>query len=235
MLLGGNIISSIEFHKNISLVIFMAGCPLRCRYCQNTELLEEGNETSLKEVKNIIDDSYEFIDAVVISGGEPLLQANDVSNIFDYTKKIGLKNKLDTSGIYTEKLKFLLDSNKIDFISLDIKAPFHKYKKIVGKDIGEDIRNSMNLINKYNVKLEARTTFIPKLHTKKDIENIVKNTKADIYTLQQFRNRNVLDPELKKIENPNPIDLKKLAESLLPYFDGIIKCKTAEFGEQIIK
>ena len=92
----------------------------------------------------------------------------------------------------------------------------------------------MDLINKYNVKLEARTTFVPTLHTKEDIKHIVRNIKSDIYTLQQFRNRCVLDPELEKVENPNAIDLKRLAESLLPYFDGIIKFKTAEFGEQIV-
>ncbi len=234
MLLGGNLISSVEFHSNMSLVLFMVGCPLRCRYCQNVELFEGGNEISLEEVKNIIDHSSEFIDAVVISGGEPLVQFNHVLDIFNYTKSIGLKSKLDTSGVYPEKLKFLLDSKKVDFISLDIKAPFSKYEKIVGQDIGGNVKDSMDLINKYNVKLEARTTFVPTLHTKEDIKHIVRNIKSDIYTLQQFRNRCVLDPELEKVENPNAIDLKRLAESLLPYFDGIIKFKTAEFGEQIV-
>lgn len=235
MLVGGNIISSVEFHGNMSLVFFMGGCPLRCRYCQNVKLLEGGDETSLEEIKNIIDSSADFIDAVVVSGGEPLVQYKDVLDILTYAKGIGLKTKLDTSGVYPDKLKFILDANVLDFISLDIKAPFPKYKKIVGANIGRNVKESMNLINQYDdVELEARTTFVPTLHTKKDIKYIAEDIKSDTYTLQQFRNRNVLDPALEKVNNPNAIDLRRLAESLIPYYKGTIKLKTAEFGEQII-
>ena len=58
---------------------------------------------------------------------------------------------------------------------------------------------------------------------------------GDIYTLQQFRNKNVLDPALEEVEVPNPHDLRKLAENVKPVFNGIVKVKTAEFGEQIIE
>ena len=39
MYVGGSVISSVEFHGNMSLVLFMSGCPLTCRYCHNVELL----------------------------------------------------------------------------------------------------------------------------------------------------------------------------------------------------
>lgn len=51
---------------------------------------------------------------------------------------------------------------------------------------------------------------------------------------KQFRNRNVLDPALEEVEVPNPHDLRKLAESVKPYFEGVVKVKSAEFGEEII-
>lgn len=44
----------------------------------------------------------------------------------------------------------------------------------------------------------------------------------------------MLDPALEKVEVPNPHDLRKLAEEIKPYFDGQVKVKSAEFGEQII-
>ena len=72
------------------------------------------------------------------------------------------------------------------------------------------------------------------LHTKKDIINLVDEINADIYTIQQFRNKNVLDPALEKVEVPNPHDLAKLAEEIKPYFDGVVKVKSGEFGEQVI-
>lgn len=234
MYIGGNVISSVEFHGNMSLVFFMAGCPLRCKYCHNVELLENRDDTTLASVKHIINESADFIDAVVISGGEPLVQVDAVADILRYVKEIGLKTKLDTSGVYPKRLKKLLDENLVDYISLDFKAPVYKYKKIVGSNIGPEVKESMDLINSYDVHLEVRTTFVPTLLTKKDIIRIADEVKADVYTIQQFRNKEVLDSKLLEVENPNLNELRKIAKSIKPYFDGIIKVKSAEFGEEII-
>lgn len=234
MYVGGTVFSSVEFHGNMSLVIFMSKCPLACRYCHNVELLDDNTQKSFEEIKDEIDSACDFIDAVVISGGEPLVQSDEVIKILKYVRKIGLKTKLDTSGIYPDKLEEILKENLLDFVSLDVKAPFEKYRKVTGSNVGAQVHKSMNLINMYCVSLEARTTYVPTLHTKKDMCNLVMDVEAEIYTIQQFRNRNVLDPALEKVEVPNPHDLRKLAEYIKPYFKGIVKVKSAEFGEEII-
>jgi pyruvate formate lyase activating enzyme len=234
MYIGGTVISSVEFHGNMSLVIFMSKCPLACRYCHNVELLEDNTEWSFEKVKHEIDSSADFLDAVVISGGEPLVQVDAVIEILKYVRQIGLKTKLDTSGIYPDNLKKILDLNLLDFVSLDVKTTFSKYRKITGANVGFQVKKSMDLINEAGVHLEARTTYVPTLHTKKDIINLVDEIEADIYTIQQFRNKNVLDPALEKVDVPNPHDLAKLAKEIKPYFDGVVKVKSGEFGEQII-
>lgn len=235
MYVGGTLISSVEFHGNMSLVIFMSKCPLACRYCHNVELLEDDTEKSFEEVKMDIDHAADFIDAVVLSGGEPLMQLDALIEILTYVKSINLKTKLDTSGIYPEKIEKLLELELLDFVSLDVKAPFEKYRKVTGANVGSQVKKSMKLINNDpNVHLEVRTTYVPTLHTKKDIRNLVMDVEGDIYTIQQFRNKNVLDPALEKVEVPNPHVLVKLANDIKPLFDGIVKVKTAEFGEQVI-
>lgn len=236
MYVGGSVISSVEFHGNMSLVLFMSGCPLTCRYCHNVELLDDKTEKSLEEIKKEIDSSADFLDAIVISGGEPLMQTDAIIEIFSYVRQIGLKTKLDTSGVYPDKIKQLLDLKLLDFVSLDVKTTFSKYRKITGSNVGFQVKKSMELINAdENVHLEVRTTYVPTLHTKKDIINLADEIKADIYTIQQFRNKNVLDPALEKVEVPNPHDLADLAREIKPYFDGIVKVKSAEFGEQVIE
>lgn len=236
MYVGGTLISSVEFHGNMSLVIFMSKCPLACRYCHNVELLEDDTQKTFEEVKKDIDHSADFIDAVVISGGEPLMQLDALIELFTYIKSINLKTKLDTSGIYPEKIEKLLELELLDFVSLDIKAPFEKYRKITGAKVGSQVKKSMKLLNNDdNVRLEVRTTYVPTLHTKKDIHNLVSDVEGDIYTIQQFRNKNVLDPALEEVEVPNPHDLIKLAKEIRPLFDGIVKVKTGEFGEQVIE
>lgn len=234
MYVGGTVISSVEFHGNMSLVIFMSKCPLACRYCHNVELLEDDTEMSYEEVCAEIDDAADFLDAVVVSGGEPLVQSDAVIEILEYVKSIGLKTKLDTSGIYPDKLEDIIDAGVLDYVSLDVKAPFSKYKKVTGANVGPQVRKSMNLINNAKINLEIRTTYVPTLHTKKDIHNLVDEIDAEVYTIQQFRNKNVLDPALESVEVPNPHDLRKLAEEIRPYFKGQVKLKTAEFGEEII-
>lgn len=234
MYVGGSVISTVEFHGNMSLVLFMSKCPLACRYCHNVELLEDNTEKSFEEIKQEIDSSFDFLDAVVISGGEPLVQTDAVIEILQYVRQIGLKTKLDTSGIYPENLKRILDLNLLDYVSLDIKTTFSKYRKITGANIGFQVKKSMELINEAGVHLEARTTYVPTLHTKKDIRNLVDEIEAEVYTIQQFRNKNVLDLALEKVEVPNPHDLAELAREIKPYFNGTVKVKSGEFGEQVI-
>ena len=234
MYVGGSVISSVEFHGNMSLVFFMSKCPLACRYCHNVELLEDNTEKSFEDIKQEIDSSADFLDAIVISGGEPLVQTDAVIEILTYVRQIGLKTKLDTSGIYPDNLKRILDLDLLDYVSLDVKTTFSKYRKITGANVGFQVKKSMEMINESGVHLEIRTTYVPTLHTKKDIMNLVDEIEADVYTIQQFRNKNVLDPALEKVEVPNPHDLVALANEIKPYFDGVVKVKSGEFGEQVI-
>ena len=188
MYVGGSVISSIEFHGNMSLVLFMSGCPLACRYCHNVELLEDKTDKSFEEIKHEIDSSADFLDAVVISGGEPLMQIDALIEIFSYVRQIGLKTKLDTSGIYPDRIKQLLDLNLLDFVSLDVKTTFSKYRKITGSNVGFQVKKSMELINADdNVHLEIRTTYVPTLHTKKDIINLKRDISANERLLNQNR------------------------------------------------
>lgn len=234
MYVGGSVISSVEFHGNMSLVLFMSKCPLACRYCHNVELLEDNTEKSFEEITHEIDSSADFLDAIVISGGEPLVQTDAVIEILKYVRQKGLKTKLDTSGIYPDKLKEILDLDLLDYVSLDVKTTFSKYRKITGANIGFQVKKSMELINEAGVHLEIRTTYVPTLHTKKDIMNLVDEIESEVYTIQQFRNKNVLDPALEKVEVPNPHELADLAREIKPYFNGIVKVKSGEFGEQVI-
>jgi pyruvate formate lyase activating enzyme len=236
MKIGTTLISSVEFHANMSLVIFMAGCPLRCPYCHNGEILKSGEEIDIGEIYKTINDSKDFIDAVNVSGGEPLEQLKDLILILKASKNLGLKTKLDTSGVYSDRLKELLDLNLLDYVAMDIKAPFEKYGEIIGSDIGDNVMESMRLVNEHDeIYFECRTTFVPGLLEPDDILKIVKEINCDVYTLQQFRNRSVLDERLSDTESPNPNELKEIAKKVKPFLpDSVIKVKSAEFGEEVV-
>ena len=227
--------SSIEYPKLMSVVVFLAKCPLRCPYCSNSELLEDGENMEIEEAISKIDKEIDFADALVISGGEPLVQLEEVITLLKYAKKQGLKTKVDTSGIYPQKIKKLISTNLVDYIAMDIKAPFEKYSEVIGVDIGDKVKESMNLVNKTDIYLECRTTYCEILLNKEDIQEIAKEISCDLYTLQQFRNRSVLDLKLKDVESPNPNNMRIIANSLKKYLPNTkINIKTAEFGQKDI-
>jgi len=231
MIIGDMIISSLEFPEKISLVVFTGGCTLRCPYCHNPELINGGKSVELHEITDKIKNSMEFIDSVVITGGEPLIQYDDVKCILEYCKKQGLKTKLDTNGCFPHELSEII--NLLDYVALDVKAPFDKYEEVIGSDIGDKVKESMEVCINGGVYLECRTTYVPCLMDIRDIIEIAKNITADLYTIQQFRDKTVLDKKLCATPIPSREELKKVGEAIKPFLKNI-KIKTAEFGDEIV-
>ena len=231
MKFGGHIISSLEFPESMSLVIFTAGCPLV--HCHNPGLIDGGEDISIGEIYTKIYESTDFIDAVVITGGEALTQYNDVKKILKYCHDVDLKIKLDTNGYFPQRLRKVI--KYLDYVALDVKAPLDKYKEIIGTDIGELVRESMQICNNNsNIFLECRTTYVPFLMNANDIKRIAQEINCNLYTLQQFRNRVVLDETLLNTPNATQKELIEIANQIKPILNKV-KIKTAEFGDEIIK
>lgn len=226
------IISSLEFPGKMSLVIFMGGCTLRCPYCHNPEIIDGGKPVELDEIIEEIEKSIDYIDSIVITGGEPLLQHEDVKKILQYSRKRGLKTKLDTNGCFPDELEDII--SLLDYVALDIKAPFNKYEEIIGSSIGDEVKKSMEACINEGVYLECRTTYVPCLMNIGDIIEIAKNITPDVYTIQQFRDKKVLDEKLYGTPIPSSEELKEIGRIIKPLIRHI-KIKTAEFGEEIIE
>ncbi|NYT18557.1 MAG: anaerobic ribonucleoside-triphosphate reductase activating protein [Methanobacteriales archaeon] len=231
MELGGTLISSLEYPGKVSLVIFTGGCNLRCPYCHNPEMISGGKEVSQAEIEAQIVKERDFIDAVVITGGEPLLQFDEVEKLLEFSKYLGLLTKLDTNGGFPVRLSKVI--KLLDYVALDVKAPFDDYYEIIGSNIGAKVKNSMELCADSKVYLECRTTYVPGLLNEKDMNEIAKSLDCDLYTIQQFRNRTVLDKNLHNTPNPSRDELFTIAKRLKPIFRNL-KVKTAEFGEEMV-
>lgn len=231
MMIGDMIVSSLEFPEKMSLVIFTGGCILRCPYCHNPELIDNGKSVELTEIIKKIESSIDFIDSVVITGGEALIQYEDVKEILKYCKHQGLETKLDTNGCFPDKLSELIDL--LDYVALDIKAPFDKYEEIIGSDIGDKVKKSMEICTDNGIYLECRTTYVPFLMDQQDIIEIAKSITVDIYTIQQFRDKSVLDKKLQGTPVPSRDELKEIGEAVKPFLKRV-RIKTAEFGNEFI-
>ncbi|WP_198780336.1 pyruvate formate lyase 1-activating protein [Shewanella putrefaciens] len=112
----------------IRFIAFMQGCLMRCQYCHNRDTwdLDGGKEVQVEELMSQIISYRPFLDAsnggVTASGGEAILQAEFVAELFKACKKEGIHTCLDTNGFvrkYTPIIDELLDHT--DLVLLDIK------------------------------------------------------------------------------------------------------------------
>lgn len=230
MRLGSLTVSTVEYPGKTSLVIFTAGCTFRCPYCHNPELIKGGEEVEISEIICKIRDYAELVDAVVVSGGEPLLQIDEIELILREAQSLGLNTKLDTNGSFPENLKRI--TGLLDYVAIDIKAPFEIYRKLAGRS-ARGVIESLEILKSSDLTLECRTTFVPGLLDVDDIKKIADSIECDVYVLQQFRNRVVLDDKLKSVKPPSPEYLREIAKTVKDNFK-VVKIRTEEFGEEEI-
>ncbi len=129
----------------IRLVVFMQGCPLRCLYCHNpdTWAIRGGKEVDTEDIikEYLKNKAFYRRGGITVTGGEPLLQAEFISELFSKAKEYSIHTAIDTSGItYNEAsarslelIDRILDNT--DLVMLDIKhIDREKHKMLTGVD-----------------------------------------------------------------------------------------------------
>lgn len=183
----------IDFPGKLSAVVFCQGCVLRCPYCHNPELQIPAVQTDVSwaDVVAFLTKRKKLLDGVVFSGGEPLIQA-DLKDALGQVKALGYAVALHTSGALPERLAEVLPL--VDWIGLDMKAPFEKYDVASGTkreaNIGSKSKQALEMILKSGVSFETRTTTDPRVVTKADILSLAKTLSemgVKSYALQEYR------------------------------------------------
>lgn len=141
----------------------MQGCPWRCGYCHNTELLARDNSQAISWVDIIqrLEKRRGLLDAVVFSGGEPTLQSALVDAMQE-VRSMGYKIGLHSAGIYPDRFAQVLPF--VDWVGFDIKSAKKDYADICGATgAGERAWKSAEMLLASGVDHEFRTTLHPGL------------------------------------------------------------------------
>ena len=186
--------SIVDFPNKIAAVVFMQGCPWRCPFCYNLSLQKIGADSesgwTFDGLMCFLRKRKKVLDAVVFSGGEPLVQEGLLQAI-DEIKKLGYEVGLHTGGFNPTMLRRIVA--KLDWVGLDIKAPFEqqKYKIATGCfDKTENIIESLKILTDSGIKFECRTTCDPRILKVDDIYEIAKKLYefgVKEYYLQKYR------------------------------------------------
>ncbi len=232
MIIGGlQQFSLLDYPGCVSAIIFTQGCNFRCQFCYNPMLVWPDKVGKLKYARDIEqqkdhpkikeDDLFVFLksrvgklDAIVITGGEPCLQ-KDLFEFIKKIKKLGFLIKLDTNGSYPEILEKLLDKKLIDYMAMDLKAPAEKYSQTTGvAENFNNIKKSVKIIMQSGLPYEFRTTVVPGLLNKDDINEMGKIIKgARAWYLQGFKSANdLVNQDLKGRVPYNSRQMQEMAE-----------------------
>lgn len=210
--------STLDYPDNVCAVVYTCGCPFRCPWCHNKDLVlcKNCKDVGIDWIVSQLKQNF-LINSVCITGGEPLMQKDTIDLVKEIKNKTELHVKIDTNGFYPEILEEVLGF--LDSVSIDIKTVLNeKYGKVVGlperNDISEKIKRSLKILKEWKNPKEARTTIVPGLiDSKKDIRDIakdIKDIKFNIYTLQQFRAQTTIDPKFEKLPSPKREEILKL-------------------------
>jgi pyruvate formate lyase activating enzyme len=192
-------LSTLDFPGELAAVVFCQGCPWRCRYCHNGELLPARGmeEIPWSEVLTFLERRRGLLDAIVFSGGEPTLQ-RALGKALEQVRALGYRIGLHTAGIYPERLAGLLP--QLDWVGLDIKAPLASYAAITNvPGSGTAAWESARLLVASGVEHEIRITLHPTLLPPAAVQALVSDLEslgAYRILLQPCRTHRVLDPTL---------------------------------------
>lgn len=184
--------SIVDFPDKIAVVVFMQGCPWRCPFCYNQSLQNpnEVTKATWEHLIHLLEHRKGVIDAVVFSGGEPLLQ-DALPQAMDFVKSMGFEVGMHTGGYRPEALQKVV--NKVVWVGFDIKAPLseQRYKEATG-GIGQvdKVKESLQILLNSGVRFECRTTCDPRILSVKDIYQIADELSAlgvKEYHIQKYR------------------------------------------------
>ncbi len=157
------------------LTYFLAGCALRCLYCQNPDTwrLPDGVPTTLEEVKARIFRYAPVLRAthggLTVSGGEPLLQNAFLGRMLSYAKELGLHTAVDTSGFLGARASDAL-LEKTDLVLLDVKSGLPEtYRMVTGRDLAPTLAFGRRLADR-GTAIWIRYVLVP--HLTDAVENV---------------------------------------------------------------
>ncbi|RZS62765.1 anaerobic ribonucleoside-triphosphate reductase activating protein [Xylanimonas ulmi] len=173
-------LSTVDWPGKLAAVVFLQGCPWRCVYCHNEDILDPRAPGAMawSDVVAFLRRRRGLLDGVVFSGGEPLLSPALPAAI-DEVRDLGFAVGLHTGGAWPRRLEALAARGALDWVGLDIKHLPEKYAQVTGVTTsGSAAWRSLDVVLTHGVAHEVRTTVDPTVHTRDDVVELAARLRA---------------------------------------------------------
>ncbi len=190
--------SLVDFPNKITSVLFTPGCNLRCPFCHNWRIVVDPQPPFLTDeiALKILQDRRKYVDAIVVTGGEPTIH-KEIPRFLRKLREKGFLVKLDTNGLDSKTLEECLPY--VDYVALDVKTSLEKYRRLGAKETAELLR-TVEILKTGKVEYEFRTTVVPSFVEMEDVHKICEVVKgARTFVFQQFVSGDTLDEKFKTL------------------------------------
>ena len=211
----------LDVPGKVACTIFTGGCNFRCPFCQNSDLLvcNTTAQYTVEEILSFLDGRKKLLDAVCISGGEPLLQ-QALPEFLREIKTMGYYIKLDTNGSFPDRLKAVVADGLVDYVAMDLKNSMDRYSETIGMPplYQSKIEESIDFLLSGTIPYEFRTTVVRELHSEADLLQAATRIKgAERYYLQKFVDSDhVLQPGLSAYSTKEMEQLREALTQIVP-------------------
>jgi pyruvate formate lyase activating enzyme len=190
MRIGGYVPCSLsDFPGKLAAVVFTQGCNWRCPWCHNPALVQPRlflPALLISDVLAHIEARRGKLDGVVVTGGEPTLQSG-LAWFLHAVKRLGFATKLDTNGSNPAAVRSLLDARLVDFVAMDLKAPWSRYAEAAGVPTDSAaLAETISLLRTRAVPHQLRTTKWPGL-APADCTEIARLAAGSPHIWQEYR------------------------------------------------
>lgn len=157
----------------VRYVVFVKGCPMRCQYCHNPDTWEMagGTKMSTDEILEDYEKYKPFLKGggLTVTGGEPLVQIDFLTELFEKAKEKGIHTCLDTSGIMFRRNdpeiyeKYVRLMKSTDLIMLDIKhIDPEEHVKLTAQP-SENIFDFLKFLDEQEKEIWIRHVLVPEI------------------------------------------------------------------------
>ncbi|HIY63283.1 MAG TPA: pyruvate formate lyase-activating protein [Candidatus Mediterraneibacter stercoripullorum] len=219
----------------VRFVIFVSGCPMRCQFCHNPDTwnMQAGE---LKSADELLKQALRYRSywkdggGITVSGGEPLMQIDFLTELFRKAKEQGIHTTIDTSGApFTREEPFFSKFNELmkytDLLLLDIKHIDDEQHKILTGHTNQNILDLARYLSDIKKPVWIRHVLVPersdrdeyleRLHDFiKTLDNVEKVEVLPYHTLGEYKWKElgydyplagVEPPTKERVENANRI------------------------------
>ncbi|MDF2892604.1 MAG: hypothetical protein K0R80_2971 [Clostridia bacterium] len=188
-------------------------CIKTCQYSSSPRT----KEYSVEELVEYIDGFKVFVRGITVSGGEPTLHADFITELFKRVKTLGLTRFVDTNGFFEKELITAL-IEETDKFMVDIKA-VDQLEKLCGTTMKHNLENLKYLLEKdkvYEVRTVVTKDYMDVENTLHTVASILKAYPEVIYKLIRVHATGLRVEQKEKLQNSIPSEeyVRQMAEQV---------------------